>query len=999
MVYKKGKYDNLSVKALSYVDSDGLEKGILYLTKAMKNADGERIYFDRLNDFHILLKKQKISRFIDFNLINSFSEFLDDFESSVSNSLKSLEKINRFCELNEKRISERVRYLIDEITIFIDDSSKTYCSEVYSFSSNIIHKLTDILDYEIKLIKSIKKNEVDLAKNNVPKISVQFLISELSSSSKINDKLDMKKNSKYDIDQDDINLLKFGIINTLDSIDLSDSSEIILDFVKKSIQKLEYHKKNNSKDFIVTLTKIKQELDSLLLSYRINLKKDFLIDLAIEFDEFKQLNYICDVISFYEELREIYSKKLKQKDVLLPKEIYKKDVFGKLSDLKEKIILLDLKIDDISNWAQQDIVDDNLILDELLKSKKSCNDDLIYLNSKIKSEKLFFVDVLDANSNCYYIRLYDVIKNDHNEWTEELNTVAMIGFCYGAIEKIKTILGDSFSLDYIPRQIYLSDDYFENVDNNSSFELLYIFSKYNKELNLNKRIDIISSSELINKFNQKFKSHNKHKSNYSYFKFIKSDLSYTFKTLNQLNYFSNSIGQSSLKLLKYLDVIDLYVDEVLKKKIRIKKSDFLTKLRLDVCSDESFSKKGASSNVKIINKSKSVKKRPIKSIVSPYIKIIGGFIDRLSSFGYSNKLLFYKKSRILIDPVGDVLSYLSDDKIDLCSINGVLLTSFDLERTSGLSPIITFFKKINRKFVLISTKKVYKDFMVAFSKYFDDFSSFKKNIVPLIIPINSLSKVDDLYDGDELLFDGGFELLVKDNSSKEYSNLYQLNFSGFKILISGNYFIPRKDYSEVMNEVIKSLGLDFDYNLLYSYDSDIAESLWSIGFLLRQKKLCDPKITDLNLYGGVFDNKLNGCVVNKLIDLKIPMQKIAMLNNLTFIKKYDELIYDWLNKYDLKLFLDSDLVILSTGNYLENLDVEIVLELIRYIKSFKDYSKEQNSKKKKSYAIYVDDMFFELSDLLPNHLKKSDLVQLIENECDCFKIKRIKKTKKINLKK
>ncbi len=933
----------IGIKTYSYRDREGFEKGIIYLSKrlhASHNLDKfEEYYFPELVK---LFESINEPHFDHYTFLSYLSNDMEEYVSNLELTMHSFEGIKRSCEVARDKILDQFKSMISYIKLLRKKNDNPDLEKLYlHFIVSLENSLVDEREYLKKLIDSYNKvrinNKYFLSFKLNSKCNLRHIMAEQGHDFRVYNK-EKKIYTKFMSELEKLNQFKVRF----DSDDYS------------------YEKQSEIK-------KIKSDFEKLMNLYQKHFSFDFEIDSEITFNQFKEIETLPVIEDFLNKVLLFYTKsqKAELKSYFEGTTLFK-EIKSSLTSIRRSKNKLSEWIKDIYYWSQNDFKDEKYFLKKLEDVNSNnildISDEIHYDNSEVK------VDRLDESTPCYYLRHYLVGKKD-GEIVKKLHTSALIGSCPNVIKKIvKLNSGDSDSefgfkelIKIIPTQIYMPNITINEFSDNTLIQFPYQIQKFYDGLD-DRKVDIIGMSSDIDLLRDKIfysvyqkideKSNSFDLTNINdEINFIKVTGEYDFKSLEQVG--SNlSMGKSGLKVIQKESHIELYLDDKLVKRLSLK------------------SKKNNKDLLKSVKKLRGHK----KTFASNDLNLIPINPDKsdcgISDCDALSFIIHYKDTNIWLDPISKPIERLSENKINPDKINAVMLSNLDEHNCSGLASLLEY-KKLNSTFLgLISTKRIYDQVVFKFAGVFERNSDIKLKdfLKPIIIPDEGAYEINDFYfedvNGDKVkIVDQGLLISFKSSFNDIDSLAIKMGFEDKIISIVKEHVIKHNSYEYLFDEILKDLNLDkYTYEHIENYDQKVIKAIWSIGASLRQRSL-----TDTNY---LIHSSFSQTAVQNLIDLEIPIDSIARLNQNGFIKKYSERILDWCKSADFDWFIDSDVIIHGAGIYPKSSYIDTVFELFRYVRSF---TESEN-------PILILDFKGGLNLSVPHSLKNAGVLSYIKQE-------------------
>ncbi|MFP4112705.1 MAG: hypothetical protein ACLFPQ_00915 [Candidatus Woesearchaeota archaeon] len=950
----------VSIKTYSFRDKAGTERGVFYLSET--DHDEEKREWELLENLRVLRsefanRKQKV--FDHAGFLVKFEKELSSYLDSSAHVLRGLEKSKRFAEENEVRIIGEIKSLVIELQNLLQ---KTIDDDVKDLVENTCRRLEYILDKERSELKVIRSEQRRLSHKRKPKKCLQIKLS-----SKKNDDLvsGIMKDQGHDLKSYEAQSSLYPVVRK---------------HILKLLQFSEYSGFYEPHEKKTVLGKLDSELKELLVSYQASFVNEFRVDVKVDFDEFCKMNYIKEVSVFVEHVKSYYGSLIEGLSDDEKKNLkHYNEIKKMLSFLKRCSAALNKHMSEIIYWAQQDFVDDKFILNKDMMLIKRLNDSLKNMHNYVRGKYRLVCDKLDSYVPCYHLKLYEEIKTPEGGWEEGLSTNVLIGSCPDVLQKIavnQSKIDDHVGLDRItPAQIYVPSIEVNELSDNVSIQFPYRLHKYYSQLGNNGsgiKIDIIGNSDDMDRLREKifFSIYRdsetiRESSNINIndeINFIKVHDEYTFKTREQIRQMDTSVGRSPLRVMQHGDSLWVYVGNKLENKLSLK----ITPTR-----DKTIKKLSkVQKKTHWMNRSKSLRcyiiDDPVMKLSSKKIyQQNKTLLDRRSS-----KILHYKNTNIWIDPVGKPIDSLISHKIHPDVINAVILTRIDDENSSGFGSFLQFKKKRMSRFTLLTTKELLEKILFKFSYIFDKENpgSLKEFLSPIII---KEGEEFTTYDVDEHDFvgktirtiDRDLKIELKQSRDKSLSYSFKFSFDNKTIGMSGSNVIRRDDYLFALDSVLEKLGFkDAGYSRLFDSDERIAQGLWSVAASLRQRSLDDSRKS--------FYDDFSSIAFQKLVDLNIPSDKIAYLNNQSLFEPYAQGIKEWAEREDFSWYDDCDIIFHEMGLPPEHTTPDVLLELNRFLLS--------NSTKNK-FSIFVESCS-DIKDAFPKSFSDENLIAIAKKE-------------------
>lgn len=672
--------------------------------------------------------------------------------------------------------------------------------------------------------------------------------------------------------------------------------------------------------------KLKSSLNELIEAYGNSFKDGFRLDSNIDYEEFRKISLITEVRAFLDKVIRFYRKKEFQ---------------DAMEFFRQKSEQLSEQISEITYWTQLDFQDDRIVHDKTVA--------VLQKTKPVKTHRMsdhdLKIDVLDREVPCYYLRLYHDVKDEDGEWQKELCTSALISSCPDVIKKIQQI-NPGNPTEVIPMQVYFPSIEVNEITDNTSLQFIKHIHKKYYGLEPGRRIDIIGTSGDVDKlrehaFYTTYQGFNFRHTGYKYrnindeFNFIKAEGSYTLKTDDQLRNRENQIGKSPLRIEQDKDLLYIYLGNHLEKKLPTKSGNTEEKL---------LKKLRKASRRHWVNRGNNLR-----------CFVIGSGNGFSLEENTSSKIVHFGRSNIWIDPPGRGLEILAKERIHPDIISGIILTHLHDDHCAGFASFLRYIEKKEEKMTLITTRELYRQILFKYSHIFEN---LKDILQPIFISIGKPARIRK-FNNDSL--DKELKITIKRNFHGVPSYSFKFSYLGKTIAFSGDHTIRRYGYFSAIDAVLTELGMtDFSYQKLFDYDDKVSSSLWAISAALRQRSLQDKEF---------FYNEFSSVAVQRLVDIGVPMEKIAYLSNHSIMDSYSNALLKWAKEEDFQWYTDCDVVVHEMGISPEHTSPDMILELDRYLRTFSE----------KAYRFYVEHCSGFL-DGFPEHARDSALVNIARKE-------------------
>jgi hypothetical protein len=921
----------VTVRTLATRDRDGTEYGTFYLTEELADSDERKL--DSMKDL-LELKKlfAKVSQ-NNFNheyFLDNFKRELAFFAKNVDKVLKSLEKSKRYVEINESRYFDEMKSLILELSNLAQKNSDP---SVHEIVTSTIKDIETIMNEEKQILKEISTDQKLLAQQRTPKKALKLKLTD--SDLKITE---LMKEQGHDFKR------------------FKEISDYYLKIKRIIIHIIRFgNNPDAEKDSLIE--ELKENLKLVIEGYKNSLRNEFRIDTKLSYSEFRNLGYLKEMFDFLTSVMKFYAKLPKDKKSEIKTFSLFMDYFiEKQSDMRKLLT-------EVGYWAQQDFNDGKLLIDKDTKIVRKLHESLSVMRTPNRKDFKLNVEKLDSDVPCYYITFFEDVKNQETGEYEHLMTAkVLIGSCPDLLKKLKKKFPTRTLDEIVPTQIYMPSLEVNIFSDNTLVMFPYIVHNYMAPVTSGKKIDIIGSSEDLDRlrdsmyysiyrdFNFKH-NENKFKNINDEINFVKADKEYSFKNETQTEIDTSSIGRSSLKILQQGRYVFLYVDSTLIKKLLVDPKPTPEKLFKKM----SLVKK----NGHWINRGHKLK-----------CFILGAGSGFTLGEYSSSKIMHFANTNIWIDPTGNPMQTLIKENIHPDVIDAVMLTHLHEDHYAGFGSFLKYKKTRGSEFTLITTRELFDQILFKFSYMFDngDEQALKKFLKPIFIPINKPVKIEEFVEKDMAgrvtrKFDSGLEIAARKNFNGLASYGFKFSYLDRVIAFSGSHTIKKFDFYSAFDSVLSNIGLDvYSYQKLYDYEAEKAMGLWSVAASLRQRSLLDDT--------KMFYTDFSSVAVQNLVELKVPMDKIALLNNSpNIIANYFKTLRNWYSSENFSWYDDADIIVHSMGPAPKMTSPDMILELNRYLRSNSD----------KKYKLFVEHCP-SIEYCFPTKLKTSRIIDMARKE-------------------